>query len=48
MSKMKEVKWICDNCGNKFVSQSEDCFIDDCREHIIDCFNADDFIRRLN
>ena len=41
------VLWKCRNCDNEFISETEDDFIEDTKNHISDCININDFIVRI-
>ncbi len=43
----KEIKWKCHNCNITFTSVGEDGYIEDVKQHISDCFDANDYIHRI-
>lgn len=42
------IKWKCHNCDNVFESPDEEEFREDAKDHLIDCFEFNDFIERLS
>lgn len=41
------IKWKCHNCDTKFTSDNYDYYLDEAREHAIDCLGLEDFIELI-